>query len=469
MKRSEVFFGLARLPVDALAICAALLISYRLREARVDLIPGVQLLDPATTLPPLRIFLDAFVWPSIVCFLLLAALLGLYRLQTTRSAWNEVGSVIVATLLWLVAVMTWFFFVEKQLFYSRILLFHAVTFTVLFSLAGRMSLVLLQRSLLAFGIGVRVVVSVGRSPIVAPARETLEHDRRYRYVGHLPDLAAMQRHVGIDRPWQPVIDLVLQTDPNPGSGETIELIDYCRSRHIGYGFLPPVFADVPHQLSVERLGMLPVMRFRPTPLDGWGRIAKRSGDIVASVLFLLILSPLLLLLALIILFTNGWPVFYVSPRVGDYGRRRIPMFKFRSMVCDADARKEELLALSHRRDGPLFKVHADPRVTAFGRFLRRWSLDELPSLFNVFLGQMSLVGPRPHLPEEVSRYSHVARRVFAVRPGMTGLAQVMGRSNLPFAEEVRLDLRYVEEWSPLLDLWILWRTIFAVLKKDGAD
>ncbi|MFH0851655.1 MAG: sugar transferase [Candidatus Peregrinibacteria bacterium] len=464
MKRSELLLGLLRLPVDALAVTAALLLAYRLREAQVDLIPGVQLLEPATTLPPLGFYTDSFVLPSIGVFLLLSAVLGLYALRSTKSAWREMGSVIVASLLWLVAVVAWFFFVEKQLFYSRILLFHAVFFLALFSVAGRTTLVLLQRSLLKLGIGVRTVVSVGGHPITVLARHTLEYDARYRYVGHLQDLAGIRRLTHA-----PVIDLVLQTDPNPDSEETMQLIDFCRSRHIGYGFFPPVFSDVPHQLRIERLGILPMMRFQPTPLDGWGRIVKRAGDLVVSAALLVLLSPVFLLLALGVLLDSGWPVFFISPRVGDFGQRRIPMLKFRSMVCDAEARKQELTHLSHRSDGPLFKVRCDPRVTRFGHFLRRWSFDEWPQLFNVFVGQMSLVGPRPHLPAEVEHYTSVQRRVFAVRPGMTGLAQVMGRSSLPFGEEVKFDLQYVEEWSPLLDLWILWRTIFAVMKKDGAD
>lgn len=456
--------GLLRLPVDVLAVTAALLLAYRLREARVDLIPRVQLLEPATTLPPLDFYLDSFVVPSAAAFALLAALLGLYALRSTKSAWREMGGVIVVSLLWLVAVVAWFFFVEKELFYSRILLFHAVFFLAVFSAAGRTTLVLLHRALLRLGIGVRTVVSVGHHPVTALARSTLERDARYRYIGHLGDLEEIHRLARV-----PAIDLVLQTDPHPESERTIKLIDFCRSHHIGYGFFPPVFSDVPHQLRIERLGMLPMMRFQPTPLDGWGRVVKRMADIVASLVLLVVFSPLFLLLALGVLLDSGWPVFFVSSRVGDLGRRRIPMMKFRSMVRDADARKCELAHLSHRSDGPLFKVRGDPRVTKFGQFLRRWSLDELPQLLNVLAGQMSLVGPRAHLPSEVDRYTSFQRRVFAVRPGMTGLAQVMGRSTLPFDEEVKYDLQYVEEWSPLLDLWILWRTIFTVLKKDGAD
>jgi lipopolysaccharide/colanic/teichoic acid biosynthesis glycosyltransferase len=139
------------------------------------------------------------------------------------------------------------------------------------------------------------------------------------------------------------------------------------------------------------------------------------------------------------------------------------------MVVGADALKEELRERSHRGDGPLFKVKDDPRVTRMGKFLRRWSLDELPQLWNVLRGDLSLVGPRPHLPEEVAKYSDFERRVFAVKPGMTGISQISGRSGLPFSGEVRLDLQYIEEWSPWLDLFILYRTLGVVLKGEEAD
>jgi len=144
------------------------------------------------------------------------------------------------------------------------------------------------------------------------------------------------------------------------------------------------------------------------------------------------------------------------------------VLKFRSMVNNADELKEELMDKGHR-EGPLFKMKNDPRVTRMGKFLRRWSLDELPQLINVFKGELSIVGPRPHIPEEVSKYSDFQKRVFAVKPGITGMPQISGRSDLAFDEEVRLDLQYIEEWTPWLDLWIMWRTIGVVLKGEGAD
>lgn len=464
MKRSEAVFGAIRLPLDGLAVIAALLLAYRLREANMDLIPTVQFLEPASTLPPFGWYLTDFVGPAVLAFVAIAAFLRLYAWQATASAWSEVGRIFTASLLWLVAIMGWYFLVEKQLFYSRAILIQGTFFIALFVSVGRGGVTLLQRSLLEQGVGVRTVVSVGRQKLTRAARETLARDVRYAYLGHVSDLPALVR---LEKRGDP--DLVLQTDPNPGSEDTLLLIDHCRSHHIGYAFLPPVFADVPHLLLVERLGMLPMIRFRPTPLDGWGRIFKRLFDVVVSAAGILVLAVPMLVVALIVLLDGGRPIFYVSRRVGESGKSYIPVLKFRSMIKDADARKRELQELNHRKDGPLFKMKDDPRVTRAGRLLRRWSIDEWPQLFNVFVGHLSLVGPRPHLPEEVKLYTSYQRRVFAVKPGATGLAQVSGRSDLSFDEEVALDLKYIEEWSLLRDLWILWRTIIVVAGRKGAD
>lgn len=314
------------------------------------------------------------------------------------------------------------------------------------------------------GIGKRSVLSWGELPLLPIVQESIEGDHRYHYVGHAHSLEEL-RQLHAER----TIDLVIHTDPSPKSEATADVIDECRSAHIGYAFLPPVFADVPHQLSFGSIGLVPMLRFEPTPLDGWGRVIKRTLDIVIGGILLLILSPFLLAVSVVILVTSGFPLFYVSYRVGQYGEKEIPIFKFRTMCKDADALKSSLKHLSHRSDGPLFKIKNDPRITRVGHVLRRLSIDELPQLMNVLLGHLSLVGPRPHLPEEVAKYSRRHRRVFTVRPGITGLAQISGRSNLPFEDEVRLDMGYIEEWSLGFDLWILWRTVFVVLFGKDAE
>lgn len=464
MKRSEIIFGLIRIPVDMLAVFAGLLLAYELRAASIDLLPNLQLLATPVSLPTLQYYLTNFTLPWTGVYVVIAALLQLYALKTTFGPWREMGRVSAAVLLWLAGVIAWFFLVEKQLFFSRALLLQAVLLMGIFLLLGRTVIFLIQRMCLRRGIGVRTVLSCGALPLSAIATETLERDRRFRFGGHVSDRIDVEKYAGTHS-----IDLVLHTDPNPSSAETLNLIEFCRSHHIGYAFLPPVFADVPHQLSVDHLGLTPMLRFEPTPLDGWGRVFKRGVDLVLGTLLLILFSPILLLIAVIILMTNGWPIFYVSSRVGQYGKHIVPLLKFRTMCRDADQKKPDLAHLSHRNDGPLFKIKDDPRVTKVGRVLRRLSLDELPQLLNVIAGHLSLVGPRPHLPDEVARYTQSQRRVFTVRPGVTGLAQISGRSNLPFNEEVQLDMRYIEDWSMLLDFWVLWRTVFVVLMGRGAD
>ena len=210
----------------------------------------------------------------------------------------------------------------------------------------------------------------------------------------------------------------------------------------------------------------PLVHVEQPRFTGWRQIVKRLTDVGLTALGLVIISPLLLLIALIIKFSDGGPILFRQTRVGRDGRP-FTMLKFRSMIVDADSRKGDLIALNEGHGG-LFKLVDDPRVTRVGGLLRSYSLDELPQLFNVLTGSMSLVGPRPHLAAEIAQMPHEAVRRSLVTPGLTGLWQVSGRSDLNAIESVRMDLRYVENWSFTMDLLILWRTTFAVLSKDGA-
>lgn len=200
--------------------------------------------------------------------------------------------------------------------------------------------------------------------------------------------------------------------------------------------------------------------------SGAGWLVKAVVDRLSALLLAVLLSPAFLVIALAIKTTSRGPVLYRQSRVGRDGRM-FTMLKFRSMVPDAHHRKAEL-AGANQAAGPLFKMRRDPRVTRVGAVLRRYSMDELPQIFNVLAGSMSLVGPRPPLPEEVARYGPDARRRLLVKPGLTGLWQVSGRSDLSWEESVRLDLRYVESWSLFMDLVILWKTASAVVGGRGA-
>jgi len=202
-------------------------------------------------------------------------------------------------------------------------------------------------------------------------------------------------------------------------------------------------------------------------LTGPGRIVKGVLDRVLALLALLVFSPVLVLSVLAVRLTSPGPALFRQVRVG-VGGKEFTLFKLRSMYVDAEERLEALRQHNVNDDGLLFKIPDDPRVTAVGRFLRRVSVDELPQLLNVLRGEMSLVGPRPPLPTEVQQYGHDVMRRLLVRPGLTGLWQVSGRSDLTWEESVRLDLRYVENWSLTLDVMILWRTLFAVVRGAGA-
>jgi exopolysaccharide biosynthesis polyprenyl glycosylphosphotransferase len=211
---------------------------------------------------------------------------------------------------------------------------------------------------------------------------------------------------------------------------------------------------------------LPMLHVEHPRLHGGSRLVKDLFDRLGALLLLGAFGPLLLAVALCVRVTSRGPVLFRQVRVGRDGRL-FRIFKFRSMYVDAEARLAELRHLNEH-DGVLFKIRDDPRVTRVGRWLRRFSVDELPQLLNVALGQMSLVGPRPPLPSEVAAYADDVRRRLAVKPGMTGLWQVSGRADLPWEEAVRLDLRYVENWSLSLDLVILLRTMTAVVRSSGA-
>ncbi|MCZ2804093.1 sugar transferase [Modestobacter sp. VKM Ac-2983] len=220
------------------------------------------------------------------------------------------------------------------------------------------------------------------------------------------------------------------------------------------------------RLHIRPFDGLPLLSVEQPRFEGWRRVVKGALDRSVASLALLFLTPVLVALALAIRLSGPGPVLYQQQRVG-LGGRHFTMLKFRSMVVGAD---QQVSGLSdgNEADGLLFKIRQDPRVTPVGRWMRRLSLDELPQLVNVLTGDMSLVGPRPPLPAEVARYDTSVSRRLLVKPGLTGLWQISGRSDLPWEEAVRLDLRYVENWSLALDVQILWKTARAVVSASGA-
>lgn len=250
-----------------------------------------------------------------------------------------------------------------------------------------------------------------------------------------------------------------------------------RIRRISWGLDPgrqhlvmaPSLTDIGGpRIHTRPVAGLPLMHVETPSFQGAQLFVKRIFDLVGSVVILLVLSPLLVTIALLVRFSSPGPVLFRQERVGLRGRP-FRMLKFRSMVIDAENQLAGLL--DRQRDAGndvMFKLRDDPRITPVGRFIRRYSIDELPQLLNVVGGQMSLVGPRPPLPREVAAYEDHVHRKFLVKPGVTGLWQISGRSSLSWEDSVRIDLYYVENWSLTGDLLVLWRTLKAVVAKDGA-
>ncbi|GAB3672563.1 sugar transferase [Actinocorallia lasiicapitis] len=231
-------------------------------------------------------------------------------------------------------------------------------------------------------------------------------------------------------------------------------------------FVAPALLEVAGpRTTIRPIAGLPLLHVDHPDLAGPRRVLKRCFDVVGASLALLLLGPAMLLMALVIRGNDGGPALFVQTRIGRDGRA-FPMLKFRTMIENAHLLRAELAGPA--TGGPLFKLKDDPRLTRIGGLLRRYSIDELPQLFNVLRGEMSLVGPRPPLPEEVEKYGEDVHRRLVVRPGLTGLWQVSGRSDLEWEESVRLDLHYVENWSLVLDMQILWKTLAAVTSGSGA-
>ncbi|MFC1613652.1 sugar transferase, partial [Patescibacteria group bacterium] len=222
---------------------------------------------------------------------------------------------------------------------------------------------------------------------------------------------------------------------------------------------------------------IPIIEIKRTPLNGWGRIYKRIFDIIGSVLAIIIFSPIFIFTAIAIKLDSKGPILYLDYRYGQKFKKFI-FYKFRSMkseLCDGEgptATKQGNAMLStlvngenNTRFGPLHKIKNDPRITKVGKFIRKFSIDEFPQFFNVLKGDLSLVGPRPHMSLEVENYEKHHKRLFEIKPGITGLAQISGRSDLNFEDEVKLDTYYIENWSLKMDITILLKTPFMLLKR----
>jgi len=364
---------------------------------------------------------------------------------------------------------------------ARGYVFVAVPATIVFTLLVRRQLRSWIYRLRARGRALQRVLVVGRADAVVSVIEKLDHEPQHGLVpvgACVPFVGIEVSHVhnvpvvgdpsrvlqAVDETGAHVVAVVSHPDL---SGQALRRLSWAlEERGVELIVSPGIIEVAGPRLSIRPIAGLSLLHLERPSASGGRLIGKAVFDRVVGGLVLVLVSPLLLLIALAVRLTSSGPALYRQTRVGVDGRQ-FKMIKFRSMVADADAQRAKLLELSEG-NGVLFKMRKDPRITPVGGFLRRFSLDELPQLLNVMRGDMSLVGPRPPLPEEVAEYSDDATRRLRVKPGVTGLWQVSGRSDLTWEESLRLDLRYADNWSMALDLSILWRTARAVVKGAGA-
>jgi exopolysaccharide biosynthesis polyprenyl glycosylphosphotransferase len=283
-------------------------------------------------------------------------------------------------------------------------------------------------------------------------------DNGLRSLGLIEDLAAvLDRHR---------VQEVIIADPDFPEERAVDLVDQCHTRGVTVRIAPSTMEILVHRAEFVPGASVPLFELRPPVFDGFDYLIKRSFDFAVALVLIVVLSPLLIAIALGVFITSRGPVLYRSIRPG-IGGEPFACFKFRTMRSDADQLQADLESLNEA-SGALFKIRHDPRLTRFGRFLRRYSLDELPQLFNVVQGRMSLVGPRPLPQRDFDQLEDWHKKRYLVLPGVTGLWQVSGRSELDFDDLVRLDFLYLERWSVGLDLTILLKTIPAVLSREGA-
>lgn len=313
-------------------------------------------------------------------------------------------------------------------------------------------------------LGYRVIGVVDTKPI-----DTQRTYEEVPVIGTLDSLPEVIRDSGANE--------VIIADSEVNSEALFEVMMRCgRRRGVEFRIAPSLFNCLPRKTEIDQIGVLPMIRLFREPLSNSSRILKRTFDIIVSALAIALLLPLWLLIALLIKLDSRGPVFYTQERVGMDGRLFL-LYKFRTMKADADPelhREYQRAFIAGRAEAnlgnekkPTYKLLADPRITRIGKMLRRTSLDEVPQLLNVLLGDMSIVGPRPPIPYEVEAYELWHRKRLDMKPGLTGLWQVSGRNRLPFEEMVRLDLFYIENWSLLLDLKIILRTGFVMIGGEG--
>ncbi|MFH1286934.1 MAG: sugar transferase [Candidatus Magasanikbacteria bacterium] len=468
MKRSEILLMILQVPVDLLMLLTAIISAYYLRFSAWAV---------ETKAVEFELTLAEFFFRSLWVFLLLLIIftfIGLYSTDQNRKLSRDLTRVFLGCTIALAGVALYIVF-SQQMFDSRFLILAAWIFSVLYVSLGRVLIRGLKGLLYRTGSGMRRIAIVGSGEVANSIVQALKERKElgYEIVGLFKDFSVETRN----KIQKLSVDELLFTNPRAREKEALQAIRYCSLRHIVFKYSADLFSTYTANMDVHPLAGIPIVELKRTPLEGWGRVLKRISDIFLSGIILILVSPVILLSSIIILLETGRPIIYRNERVGIRGRHFFTL-KFRSMYQKdstgvqfgeqgkkAEKMEEELIQKQGIKKGPIYKIGNDPRVTRFGRFIRRWSIDELPNFFNVMKGEMSIVGPRPHQPREVEKYEKDFPQVFTLKPGITGLSQISGRSDLSFEDEMKLDIFYIEKWSPFLDAIIFIKTPFVIFKK----
>jgi len=429
-------------------------------------VAGIQLPEPGYVKTQLALLFLMTVLVALFC-----QNYGLYRARRTRRFIDE-AQVIAKSLLLSSVLLVGFVLLADigPIMWDAMLLAVSLQFATM--LAWRYHEFNRTERRLSDGVGTRNVLIVGAGVLGRQIAQSLERERHLGYVvkgfvdnnypnatnvlGKVEEIPQLARAHFVDE-----VVIALPWDSELAAKATIE----ARRQRLNIKLVPNFYGGMGWNAPLEYMGHVPAFALHREPIPAVALLLKRAIDLIASSVGLAVLSPMFAILAIAIALDSPGPVFYRSYRVGKKGRRFL-FYKFRTMVVNADALKEQLRKFNERK-GPFFKMANDPRMTRVGKFLRRYSLDELPQLWNVLKGDMSLVGPRPHPLDDFQQYSLDHLRRLDVMPGMTGLWQVQARHESSWEANMNLDLEYIEHWTPWLDIKLILQTIPIVLKGLG--
>lgn len=482
LKEKEAVIHKAMAALDAVLLAAVFIFTLFLRRQfhafyRFNLIPSMQIVTEMSA--PISDYLSVMII-IVPAWSLALYLSGMYTSMRTKTipeiAWTTVKSAFLTTIAFGTIVFLFKLEFISRAFFAMLIFFSASTIfgeklLIYFAMHEARKRGYNLRRLLIVGTGRRAVQFMNKIEghpewgfkIVGAIDYEDVHvgktiDGGIKVMGSLDALPKILESCAIDE----VIFIV----PRSQLGQIENYLYICETRGIKTTIAVDLFDLKIAKLRQTELEGVPLITFETTPVKEWQLFIKRVADIIASGAGIIILSPVFLLTALLIKLTSPGPVFYLQKRSGLNGRRFV-LYKFRSMYKNAHEKLSELLEKNEMK-GPVFKIKDDPRITPLGKILRKTSIDELPQLFNVFMGQMSLVGPRPPLPQEVARYEPWQRRRLSMRPGITCIWQVSGRNKIGFDEWMKMDLQYIDNWSLWLDIKILFKTIPVVLFGIGA-